>query len=283
MSACAPSRAERLAALFVAACGNGVAHHRTDRERAAAARRHKRPSPTAAPTADACAPENLALKTAGKLTDRRRQPRVPAVLRGVRTAQPRRGTRTSATRPTARASRAPSASRSPTRWASRRTQVTWVVDRRSTTPIQPGPKDFDIYLDPGLVQPGAGAGRRPQRRLLRPDPVRWSCSADSKFAKAKSIADLKDMRARRPGRHHQPQDHHGRRSRRPWSRGLRHQRRRRRGAQERQADRRPRRRPADGLLRHLRPARRTAPSSASSRTPRRGEHFSARRSTRTAR
>ena len=121
--------------------------------------------------------------------DRRRQPRLSAVLRAVRHATPTRGS--SATRRTARASRAPSASRSPRRWASPRTRSpgspassttrsrpaprtsTCTSARSRTAPSEPRPIDIsDGYYD--LTQ-----------SLVVP--------AKSKFAKATTIADLKDM------------------------------------------------------------------------------------------
>ena len=93
----------------------------------------------------------------------------------------------------------------------------------------------------------AQAGGRLLPRLLRRDPGVVTVKG-SKIANATSIAELKNAKTRRPGRHDEPRRHQRTRSS-PATKPARvqHQRRRREGPRER-PDRRARHRPADGVL-----------------------------------
>ncbi len=127
------------------------------------------PSVAPSPSADACAKENLALIAPGKLTwARTTRPTRPTSRR--RTAATRRpGIRRRATRTAARASRARSPTRSPSKlgFAPDRGRL----GRRAVRQlVRAGRQDLRLRPQPGRLQAGAGADRRPHRRLLLRQP-----------------------------------------------------------------------------------------------------------------
>ena len=202
--------------------------------------------------------------------DRRRQPGLPAVLPAVRSGHPIRGS--SATRRTASGSRAAPRGPSPATWAS---SATPSPGSRSpfNNAIQPGPKDFDIYLSQVSFS---------DERAQAVDLSDGYYDVNQAVVAREGHAPLQGHHDRRASRTSSSAPRSARRASttintidRPDQGGqdLRHQRPRDRGAQER-PDRRPRRRPAD--------RRSSSPTCSSPRasivgqfaTPEGGEHFS---------
>ena len=129
-------------------------------------------------------------------------------------------------------------------------QVKWTVVPFNNS-FRPGKKPFDFYITQVSYDP------------QRAKAVDFSKSyyfvnqsvvgrKGKPIAKVKSIAGAQAVQARRPGRDDELHVHHEVPQAVLEAARLRHERRRRPGAEER-PDRRDRRRPADGLLRHGRP------------------------------
>ena len=145
-------------------------------------------SPSAEPSADACAPETLAVKTAGKLTIGADNPAYPPYFEPSDVAtdpwefgDPTNGKGFESATGFAIAEEMGFA----------KDAVTWVYTGFNNA-IQPGPKDFDIYLTQVSYSP-----ERAEAVDLSDGYYDLAQSlvvlAGSKFANATSIADLKDM------------------------------------------------------------------------------------------
>ena len=243
------------------------------------ARRRRRPSQgavaTAAPTADACATETLATMTAGTLTDRHRQPGLPAVLRGREDGNTEPwDPELAVTRPPARASRAPWPTRSPSSSASPRDAGRPGSPSPFNNSFAPGPKDFDFFINQvsfnaeraenADLSEGYYFGNqtvvamtRQRVRRTRPRIAELKAAELGAQVGTTSLATIEDVI--------QPTAEAAR---------LQHDRRRDRGHAER-PDRRHRRRPADRGLHHHRPGRgRKIVGQIGLDGRRRAEHFS---------
>ena len=162
---------------FAAACSGGAASPSPAATAAPTTAPTEAPSaaPTEAPTPtpDACAPENLALKAAGRPDHRHRQPGLPAVLRGGR-----RGVHRALGEP--RLHRRPrerqglrERRRVRRRRQARLRQGQGDLGRRAVHErVRAGRQDVRLRHQPGLLQARAGRGGRPVRRVLQPQPGR---------------------------------------------------------------------------------------------------------------
>ena len=214
------------------------------RRRRRAARRAPAPS---APAADACAKDSPRHEDRRQADDRHRQPGLPAVLPAARSAAtPSRGTGR-ATRPTARASRARSPTPSPTSSASPRTRSPGSSCRSTTAYRARARRTSTSTSTRSRTRPSAP---RPSTCPTATTTAtrRSSSPRTAPFAKATTVAGLKDAKLGRAGRHDEPRRDRERDQaddRRPsvydtndaaiaGARG--------------EADRRHRRRPPDGVL-----------------------------------
>ena len=145
-------------------------------------------SPSAAPTADACAPETLALKTAGKLTIGADNPAYPPYFEE---SDPQADPWDFGNPTNGKGFESAMGFAIADEMGFGKDAVSWVVTPFNNA-IQPGPKDFDIYLTQVSYSP-----ERAQAVDLSDGYYDLTQSLvvpeGSKFADAKSIADLKDM------------------------------------------------------------------------------------------
>ena len=156
-------------AAFAAACSSGGGATPSAAATAAPTAPPSVEAPSAAsvapsPSADACALENLALKTAGKLTIGADNPAYPPYFEPVRHEHRSVGARRPDQRQGLRERRRLRDRRRSSGFA--KDEVTWIV-----APLQqrdaPGPKDFDIVHHQVSYSRRASPGGRHLRRLLR--------------------------------------------------------------------------------------------------------------------
>ena len=131
--------------LLVAACGRGGATNAPSARRSAAPTAGSQPpAETAVPTQDACAKENLETLDRRHADGRGGQPRIPAVLHRIEDPEAGRVEWELGQPPNGKGLESATAYAVAEQLGFTRDEVTW-VRRRSTSPIQPGPKTFDMY------------------------------------------------------------------------------------------------------------------------------------------
>ena len=200
------------------------------------------------PSADACAPEDLALKTAGKLTIGADNPAYPPYFEPSDTnpdpwelGDPTNGKGFESAVGFAIADEMGFA----------KDAVTWIYTGFNNA-IAPGPKDFDMYITQVSYSPE-------RAQAIDISDGYYDLTQSLVVRRQEQVRQGDDDRrpqghaARRPGRDDQPQDDHRRRGPVQGAEGLRLQRRCGRSPPER-ADRRAGGRPADRVLRGRRAA-----------------------------